>query len=162
MRIIYARGRGKNLKKFSFRLQTVLGMREKTLEERQLEMARVVHILNQQIQKLDDLLAQKEKTRTSLEKLYESDASLDILSVTNYKNFLSKLINDVKIQEGVIENTKNVLKFKQKAVSDALKEVKIMEKLKEKQQTKFYQHYEYVQSKEIDDLASTRYHRVSG
>lgn len=137
-------------------------MREKTLEQKQLEMARVVNILNQQIEKLDNLLSQKELTRVNLEKIYDQNDELDILGVTGYKNFLSKLINDVRIQEGVIANTRNVLKFKQKEVNDALKEVKILEKLKENQEKKFYQHYEYVQAKEIDDIASTRYHRVLG
>lgn len=150
------------MKKFSFRLQTVLGMREKALEQKQLEMARVVSVLNQQIEKLENLLSQKELTRINLEKIYEQDEELDILGVTGYKTFLSKLINDVKVQEGIIENTRNVLKFKQKEVTDALKEVKILEKLKENQEKKFYQHYEYVQSKEIDDIASTRYQRVLG
>lgn len=150
------------MKKFSFRLQTVLGMREKALEEKQLEMARVVQSLNLQIQRLEDLLTQKQNTRENLEKFYENDEELDILGITNYKNFFSKLINDVKIQESVIENTKNILKFKQIEVNEALKEVKILEKLKEKQEKKFYQHYEYVQSKEIDDIASTRYQRALG
>lgn len=137
-------------------------MREKVLEQKQLEMARVVNALNLQIQKRDSLISRQETTRVSLEKIYEDDSELDILGVTNYKNFLSKLINEAKIQEGVIENTKNILKFKQMEVNDAHKEVKVLEKLKEKQETKFYQHYEYVQAKEIDDIASTRYHRVLG
>lgn len=137
-------------------------MREKYLEKKQLEMSGIVQMLNMQIQKLENLLAQKNLTRTNLEKIFERDEELDILGVTNYKNFLSKLINDVKIQEGIIENTRNILKVKQMEVNEAHKEVKILEKLKEKQETKFYKHYEYVQAKEIDDIASTRYQRVLG
>lgn len=137
-------------------------MREKVLEQKQLEMARVVNALNLQIQRLEDLVSRQQTTRINLEKIYESDEELDILGVTNYKNFLSKLINDAKIQEGVVENTRNILKFKQMEVNDAHKEVKVLEKLKEKQENKFYQHYEYVQAKEIDDISSTRYHRVAG
>jgi len=155
-------GKEEIVKRFSFRLQTVLGMREKFLEQKQLEMARVVNALNLQIQKRDSLVSRQESTRATLEKIYEDDTELDIMGVTNYKNFLGKLVNDTKIQEGVIENTKNILKFKQMEVNNAHKEVKVLEKLKEKQENKFYQHYEYVQAKEIDDIASTRYHRVAG
>lgn len=136
-------------------------MREKALEQKRLEMARIVNVLNQQIQRLENLLNQSEQTRINLEKIYNSDEELDILGVTGYKNFLSKLINDVKIQEGIISNTKNVLKFKQIEVNNALKEVKVLEKLKENQEKKFYKHYEYVQAKEIDDIASTRYQAVA-
>jgi len=149
------------LKKYSFRLQTVLGMREKFLEEKQLEMAKIADMLNKQITKLENLLSKKENTRISLENIYEKDEALDIFGITNYKNFLAKIINDVKIQEGVIENIKSVLKVKQMEVNEAYKEVKVLEKLKEKQEKKFYQHFEYVQAQEIDDISSTRYKRVS-
>lgn len=136
-------------------------MREKALEEKQLEMAKVITILNEQMDTLDQLLSKKEKTRNSLESIYEKDEDLDILGITNYKNFLSKIINDVKVQEGVIENTKMILQLKRNEVSKALKEVKVLDALKEKQEKKFYQNYEYLQSKEIDDISSTRYHRVA-
>lgn len=149
------------MKKYSFRLQTVLGMREKFLEEKQLEMAKIADMLNKQITKLENLLSKKENTRISLENIYEKDEALDIFGITNYKNFLAKIINDVKIQEGVIENIKSVLKVKQMEVNEAYKEVKVLEKLKEKQEKKFYQHFEYVQAQEIDDISSTRYKRVS-
>lgn len=136
-------------------------MREKVLEKKQLEMAKIINVLNEQIQKLEDLLSKKENTRNSLESIYEREDNLDILEITNYKNYLSKIINDVKVQEGIIENTKVILQSKRCEVNEALKEVKVLEKLKEKQEKSFYQHYEYVQSKEIDDIASTRYQRVS-
>lgn len=137
-------------------------MREKILEGKQLEMAKVVAILNEQITKKERISSQKELTKQNLEKIYEKGEELDISSVTNYKSFFSKLLNDEKIQNGIIANTQTVLEFKQKEVNEAHKEVKIFEKLKEKQEKKFYQHIEYVQAKEIDDIASTRYQRVSG
>lgn len=149
------------LKKYKFRLQTVLGMRQKILEEKQLEMAKTVSILNMQLQVLETLLDKKELTGKNLEKIYENNSELDISEITNHKNFFSKIINNIKIQEEVIKNTEIVLKAKQREVTEALKEVKILEKLKEKQEIKFYQNYEYLQSKEIDDIASTRYQRMT-
>ena len=149
------------MKKYSFRLQTVLEMREKKLEDKRREMAKVIAQLNEQNQKLETLVNKKDNTKTSLEKIYEGRKELDILEITNYKDYLSKIITDGKTQEKVIENTKNMLKFKQLEVTNALKEVKIMEKLKETQEKNFYQHYEYVQAKEIDDISSTRYKRTT-
>ncbi|HNW25723.1 MAG TPA: flagellar export protein FliJ [Candidatus Gastranaerophilaceae bacterium] len=149
------------MKKYKFRLQTVLGMRQKVLEEKQLEMAKVVSLLNMQLQVLEDLLNKKELTKKNLEKIYENNAELDILEITNHKNFFSKMINNIKIQEEVIKNIQIVLNAKQQEVTEALKEVKILEKLKEKQEKKFYQHYEYLQGKEIDDIASTRYQKMT-
>jgi len=148
------------LKKYSFRLQTVLNMREKALETKRLEMAKVISILNVQVEKLENLTNKKEVTKDALNEIYAREEEIDIFGITNYKNFLSKITNDVRVQEGVIENTRTILKIKQKEVNNALKEVKVLEKLKEQQEKKFYQHYEYVQAKEIDDISSTRYNRA--
>lgn len=148
------------MKKYSFRLQTVLEMREKKLEEKRREMAKVVAELNEQNQKLETMFLRKDSVKSSLENIYESAKELDILEITNYKDYLGRMTNDIKNQETVIEKTTHLLRFKQLEVSNALKEVKILEKLKETQEKKFYQHYDYLQAKEIDDIASTRYKKV--
>lgn len=145
------------MKKYSFRLQTVLEMREKKLEEKQREMALVIAKLNEQNEYLEQLISKEKNVRETLERIYNEGKELDIGEITNYKNFLGKVITDAKNQEKIIEKTTHLLKFKQLEVTEALKEVKILEKLKETQEKKFYQHYEYIQTKEIDDIASTRY-----
>lgn len=135
-------------------------MREKKLEEKRLEMAKIIAQLNEQIQKQEELITKVETSQKSLEKIYEGSEELDILEIRNYKDFLAKVASDIKTQEETIKKTRNALRFKQLEVTEALKEVKVLEKLKETQEKKFYQHYEYVQAKEIDDIATTRYKRV--
>lgn len=149
------------MKKYSFRLQTVLEMREKKLEDKRREMAIVIAKLNEQNQQLAEIIQKQENTKITLENIYNSGKELDILEVTNYKNYLGKMVTDAKNQEIVIGRTKNLLRFKQMEVTEALKEVKILEKLKETQEKKFYEHYNYVEAKEIDDLASTRYKKTA-
>lgn len=136
-------------------------MREKKLEDKRREMAIVIAKLNEQIEYLEMLLARQSSAKDYLEDIYKSGKELDIIEITNYKDYLGKVIIDAKNQEQIIEKTKYLLRFKQFEVSEALKQVKILEKLKEKQESKFYQHYEYVQAKEIDDIASTRYKKVA-
>lgn len=149
------------MKKYSFRLQTVLEMREKKLEDKRREMAIVIARLNEQNQQLQAIIEKQTSVKTSLESIYNGGKELDITEVTNYKNYLGKAIVDAKNQEIVIGKTKNLLRFKQLEVTEALKEVKILEKLKETQQKKFYEHYNYVEAKEIDDIASTRYKKTA-
>lgn len=132
-------------------------MREKTLEDKRREMAVVIAKLNEQTEYLEGLISKEANARGALESIYEGAKELDIMEITNYKDYLSKVIVEQKNQEMVIEKTKNLLRFKQLEVTEALKAVKILEKLKETQERKFYQHYEYVMAKEIDDIASTRY-----
>lgn len=149
------------MKKYSFRLETVLELREKKLEDKRLEMAKVIAQLNEQNKKLEELKFKQENTKTSLENIYQGRKELDILEITNYKDYLGRIITDGKTQQKVIENTKNLLRFKQLEVTNALKEVKTLEKLKETQQKKYYQHYNYLESKEIDDIASTRFNKTT-
>lgn len=150
-----------NLKKYSFRLQTVLEMREKKLENKRREMAVVISKLNAQNEYLENLISMQTNAKSTLENMYEDSKELNIMEITNYKNYLGKVIVDTKNQEQIIQNTKNLLRFKQLEVTEALKEVKILEKLKETQEKKFYQHLQYVEAKEIDDIASTRYKKVA-
>lgn len=149
------------MKKYSFRLQTVLEIREKKLEDKRREMAQVIARLNEQNGVLQQFISKKEHTKISLEKIYEGGENLDILEITNYKDYLGKVAVDIKNQEQVIEKTQYLLRFKQLEVTEALKEVKILEKLKETQEKKFYQHINYVEAKEIDDISSTRFNRVA-
>lgn len=145
------------MKKYSFRLQTVLELREKKLEDKRREMALVVAKLNEEIQKSENLVLKQNHTRQALESIYEGSKELDIIEVTNYKNYLGKIVVDLKNQEVIIAQINKMLRIKQMEVTEALKQVKILEKLKETQEKKFYQHYEYLEAKEIDDIASTRY-----
>lgn len=149
------------MKKYSFRLQTVLEIREKKLEDKRREMAEIVAKLNEQTQVLENLFSREQLVRTNLDSIYNGGKELDILEITNYKDFLGKIMVDAKNQEQVIQKIQKALRFKQFEVTEALKEVKILEKLKETQEKKFYQHYDYVQAKEIDDIASTRYKQVA-
>lgn len=148
------------MKKYSFRLQTVLEMREQKLEGKRREMAKVIAKLNEQNEELQNMSSKKQSANAILESIYEGTKSLDIMEVTNYKDFLGRITGEIKTQELLIEKTTYQLQFKQLEVTNALKEVKILEKLKETQEKKFYDHYNYVEAKEIDDIASTRYKKV--
>lgn len=136
-------------------------MREKKLEDKRREMAIVISKLNEQNEHLEKLVSMQENARSSLENIYAGGKELDVMEITNYKDYLGKVIVDAKNQEQVIQKTKNLLRFKQLEVTEALKEVKILEKLKETQEKKFYQNIQYLEAKEIDDIASTRYKKMA-
>lgn len=144
------------MKKFQFRLQTVLEMRKKVLEQKQLEMAKIVQELNLQIDYRDNLIATEEKARYTLENEYMV-GEINIDQISNYKHYLAQLTIDIKKAEDKINNIKKVLRIKQAEVQEAYKQVKILEKLKEKQEKEFYTKVDKYFDKEIDDLAITRY-----
>jgi len=144
------------LKKFTFRLQTVLEMREKELEDKQQEMASIVKVLNDQIEELQKIQTREKDILASLDQMYNSE-EIDILTISGSKNFLIKLANDGKNQNRIIQNTRNIIKIKQQEINEAYKKVKVLEKLKEKQEKEYYQAFEKKEAMEIDDLVTTRY-----
>ena len=144
------------MKKYSFRLQPVLDIREKTLEDKRLEMAQVIQLLNEQQEGLGKLLAKQDAYKEELESLSLED-DLNVFSLANFKNYMVNLQTQIKQQEANIENTKKALRVKQDAVNEALKDVKVLEKLKEKQSQKFYRDIEMKEANEIDDISTARY-----
>ncbi len=144
------------MKKYSFRLQPVLDIREKTLEDKRLEMAQVIQLLNEQQEGLERLIAKQTSYKYELESLSLED-DLNVFALANFKNYMVNLQEQITQQEHNIENTKKALRVKQEAVNEALKDVKVLEKLKEKQSQKFYKDIEMKEANEIDDISTARY-----
>ena len=144
------------MKKYSFRLQPVLDIREKTLEDKRLEMAQVIQLLNEQQEGLERLIAKQASYKDELESLSLED-DLNVFALANFKNYMVNLQEQITQQEHNIENTKKALRVKQEAVNEALKDVKVLEKLKEKQSQKFYKDIEMREANEIDDISTARY-----
>lgn len=144
------------MKKYSFRLQPVLDIREKTLEDKRLEMAQVIQLLNEQQEGLERLIAKQASYKDELESLSLED-DLNVFALANFKNYIVNLQEQITQQEHNIENTKKALRVKQEAVNEALKNVKVLEKLKEKQSQKFYKDIEMKEANEIDDISTARY-----
>ena len=144
------------MKKYSFRLQPVLEIRQNVLEDKRLEMAKVIKLLNEQQIELEKL---HEKIRLYKQNFCEIplNQEVNVYELSNYEEYLVVLNSQIQFQEGLIENTKKVLKAKQDEVNEALKEVKVLEKLKEKQSEKFYRDIEKKEADEIDDIVTSRY-----
>lgn len=145
------------MKKYSFRLQPVLEIREKALEDKRLEMAKVIKILNDYQDELKALEEKQISYNLELENLSTSNGFVNVSELAGYNDYIFRLEQEVKDKQMTIENTKKVLKIKQNEVNEALKEVKVLEKLKETQSEKFYKAIETKEAEEIDDIATTRY-----
>ena len=137
-------------------MQVVLNMREKELEERQMEMAKIIAALNEQKSKLQMIFTAQEDNKQALEVLSTSD-NLDITQIEMHRDFGIKLISDARNQERIIANTEAILKVKQKEVLEAHQKVEVLRKLKEKQEKEYYQEFLQAEAKEIDDITSARF-----
>lgn len=148
------------MKKFQFRLQVVLDIKEKLLEQKLLELSKVQRGLQEAVQKQRTLEGYQQEINEALMNVFQSGNDLDLVEVQRYKDFINKLIVDISNQKVVIQNISKVLELKRKEVNEIIKEKKVLEKLKENQKKKYYQSYEYYQTRELDDISSARYARV--
>lgn len=144
------------LKKFKFRMQVVLDMREKELEERQMEMAKILAALNAQKDKLQSICSAQATNQARLEAICTSEI-LDIAQVEMHRDYGLKLVQDAKNQERIIASTEGILKIKQKEVLEAHQKVEVLKKLKEKQEDEYYKEFLHAEMKEIDDITSARF-----
>ena len=134
----------------------VLDIRENELEQRQMEMAKIVAALNQQELELQEIIHSQVRNSEQIETLYKLE-SLDIQQIESHRVYGLKLIVDAQNKERIISNTKNLLELKRKEVNEAHKKVEVLRKLKEKQEKAYYKEFLDAEIKEIDDITSARF-----
>ena len=148
------------MKKFQFRLQVVLDIKEKLLEQKLIELSKVQKGLQEAIQKQKTLENYQIEINQALLKVFQSGKDLDLIEVQRYKDFINKLLVDISSQKVVVQNITKLLEIKRREVNEVLKEKKVLEKLKENQKKKYYQEFEQYQRNELDDISSSRYMRA--
>ncbi len=137
-------------------MQVVLDMREKELEARQMEMAKILSALNAQKEKLQSIFYAQEDNKNKLEALSTSE-ELDVVMVQMHQSYALQLTTDAVNQERIIANTESILKRKQQEVLEAHQKVEVLKKLKEKQEQEYYKEFLNSEAKEIDDITSARF-----
>lgn len=147
------------LKKFKFRLQVVLDMRENELEQRRIEAAKILAVLNAQEEVLKNIINSQHQNSERMESLFTSN-TLDIQLIEGHRDYGIKLTIDAKNQERLINNTKSILEKKQEEVREAHKKVEVLKKLKEKQEKEYYKEFLDAEVKETDDITSARFRIV--
>lgn len=148
------------MKKFHFRLEPVLKIKEKALDDKMLELAKITGLYQEEEGKLGNLANKKQKVNNDLIKLYQSGECLDIQEVQSYKDYLISLGSEMIKQEHLLIQIRKAVEEKQNAVREALKEKNILEKLKEKQSQKHYSELLQKEAIELDDIAISRYKAV--
>lgn len=144
------------MKKFKFRMQPILEIREKKLEDERLKLAELQNILNSQIDILNEMEYKKRKLIERIEVLQNGEI-MAINEICNCRMFLERINSDIQIQLGLIKKTQIKIEEQKKAMTVAYQELKTLENLKEKQETEHLKQFEKLEMKEIDDIAISRY-----
>jgi len=123
-------------------------------------MAQVQNRLNNAIEYLEQLYCEMENIKRQSETMLESELDIDITLIESCRNYLLKVESDIKNQHKVITGIETELDEAKENVKEALKALKIMEKLKEKDFKQYIKDFEAAGFREIDEIAVNRFRKA--
>ncbi|MCK8823551.1 flagellar export protein FliJ [Fuchsiella alkaliacetigena] len=145
------------MKKFEFKLQTVLNYRQQEEDMFKQQLARARLELNKAQDKLDSLLTNKKDIQAQLKK--SEREGIDIHQAMLYRDYIAMLKNKIIEQIKVVNKKQQHFdKCKQKLL-DKAKECKILDKLKERREEEHQQEFLRQQQKAIDEVAGNSFNR---
>ncbi len=146
------------MKKFKFSLEKVLRQREINAELAQKEFVEAQAELNIQIQKLDAMIEIKNQSIDRRAHLINTSSDW-ANSVDQLNQFLTG--QDVRIskQNERIKEAENLVESRREILRQAVSEVKILERLEEKQRKAYMAEVAKQEQSEIDELTVLRFSR---
>lgn len=139
-------------KKFAFRFEPILNLKEKNEESKKAEFGIAAKKLRKEEEVLIDLYNQKHKVASQMQ-----EKTKGILQVKDLQYFATKLqfVDSLISQQKVtVDKCENYVDHSRKLLIEAKKQKKIFDLLKEKE----YENYNYLQSKDeetfIDQIVS--------
>jgi len=144
--------------KFIFRFASNLRIKERIEEQKKLEYGRAITALEIEKQKKSVMLMEREYTINSFRNNVNKGITPHMLQMHN--NFLAALKERIIKQDAVIKKCEELVEIKRLELVEAMKERKIMEKLKEKDHEIFKIEEQIKEQKIQDELVSYRYSRA--
>ncbi len=149
------------MKKYKFRLQTVLDIKAKKLEQKLLELARIVDTLNKEVEIEKQLIIEQNTLQSKIVEISSMDTPQSLFEIQNSRGYWGNLGTKIIAQREKIKNIEYFVQAKREEVNEALKEKKVLENLKEKDQERFYKEFLAYENRELDEIATVRYIRAN-
>lgn len=141
--------------KFRYRMQNILVVKQKLETQAKNEFAIAAAKVNEEEEKLNQLIQRKDGYEDALKKLYAG--TLDVAKINETTAFIESMKGLIENQVLQVKYAEKILEEKRVALKEAMQDVKTHEKLKEKQFEIFMQEEAAKESKEIDELVSYRF-----
>lgn len=143
------------MKRFKFNLESVLVVRQKTLDDERKKLAQILEVLNKQKESLNRLISELNcLTKEADEHLLSN--TYDVNLIANYSSFIDKTKKSIKAQEELISKKNLELEKQKEETKKAYINVKTLEKLKEKQLEQYKKEVLEEEFKIIDDIVSSK------
>ena len=125
-----------------------------------MELARIVDTLNKEVEIEKQLIQERNTLQSEIITMNTIDSPKSLFEIQNSRGYWGSLGVKIAQQRERIKNVEVFLQAKQAEVNDAVKEKKVLENLKEKEEEKFYQEFLEHERRELDDLSISRYKRA--
>lgn len=143
------------MKRFRYRLEALLKMKEHIEKERQKQLAVSLKKVNEQASHLDNIkLARKDSFDTLRKRTKHSFSVAEMLVVSRY---IHKLKRDTVMGEELLKVLKDDEEKRRQKLLEASRERKKYNKLKERQREKHYREIETALTKENDEISISNY-----
>ncbi len=140
-------------KRFSFRLESVLKIRTFKAELAKEELNKVIAFRLEKENQIAENQTQIEQTLTKTKRTTISDFQ------ANYQ-FKSFLEEEIKKLEGEVLRILEIEAIRREALAEAMKEQKVIEKLKEKKQEQYRIEMNQLEAIFFDEIAINRYDKI--
>ncbi|MFQ3548312.1 MAG: flagellar export protein FliJ [Armatimonadota bacterium] len=145
------------MKKFKFRLQTLLDQRKAKEEQIQIEFGELKKKEALEKEKLEKLMLRLEETLLIIEKALNDGE--DTAEIQRMFEFANATREDIRIQDLILERIKIDVAKKREELVEAMKDRKVLDTLKEKQEEEYLKECMRLEQNELDEVASVRYAR---
>ncbi len=146
------------MKKFKFSLEKVLVQREIAESLAQKEFVEAQNVMNEERKKLQEMIDMKEATLMERSRLIETSDNWGF-KVEQMNFFLTGQELRIKNQSKRLLDAEELVEVKRELLRQAVSEVKVLEKLKEKQSQAHMQEATKTEQAELDELAVLRFSR---
>ncbi len=143
------------MKKFKYRLETLLKVKTQIEKEKQREHAEALRKMYEQKEHLNEI---DRRRQDNLERQRHSlQGTISVVDMLLYTRYLLKLKKETMAGNELLRGLQRTAEGKRQALVKASREKKIYEKLKERQQKKYNENVEQSEKKELDEIATNSY-----
>jgi len=143
------------MKRFDFRLQRVLDIKSTIEKAKNRDFLAAYGEFKKAVNKLQNIVDTRNKYQKNLHNLEKE--GIEIISINFYIRYFQMLENQISFQHRMIEIAKDEMEKRRLFLIDAVKERKILERLKEKKREQF--NYEIGKEEQIvsDELSGVKF-----
>ena len=145
------------MKRFKFRLQTVLDQRRTREERLQIELGALQREGSLEASKLAALVQSLGDAVQAVESALRESAAPD--EIARSDDYAKCLRDDVKLQQLTLRAVRSRVEAKRGEVVEAMKERKVLEALRDKQKRDYIAAQTRAEQNQLDDVATVRYAR---